>query len=179
VNVRIVFASKSDLLSMCKNGEMLEDFYYRINDFPITIPPLRERVEDIHLLAEYFLKVLSEGMGKRVRGFSEEALSLLAGYEWPGNVRELEKIVKRAVILSDEDGVVTPDLINFDEVESTGAANIYRLSLPDRIKDLEKRIISESLIRNGWNRSVAAGELGISYPTLLKKIRDLKVIEGY
>jgi DNA-binding NtrC family response regulator len=179
VNVRIVFASKSDLLAMCRRGEMLEDFYYRINDFPITIPPLRERVEDVHLLAEYFLKVIAEGMNKRVRGFSEEALSLLAGYEWPGNVRELEKIVKRAVILSDEDGIVTPDLINFDEIEGAGAANIYRLSLPDRIKDLEKRIISESLIRNGWNRSVSANELGISYPTLLKRIRDLNIIEGY
>jgi len=179
VNVRIIFASKSDLLTMSRNGEMLEDFYYRINDFPITIPPLRERVEDVHLLAEYFLKVLTEGMNKRVRGFSEEALSLLAGYEWPGNVRELEKIVKRAVILSENDGIVTPDLINFDEAEGSGAANIYRLSLPDRIKDLEKRIISESLIRNGWNRSIAASELGISYPTLLKRIRDLSITEGY
>ncbi len=115
VNVRILFASKCDLLTMCRSGEMLEDFYYRINDFPITIPPLRERIEDIHLLAEYFLKVYTGGMGKRVRGFSDEALSLLAGYEWPGNVRELEKIVKRAVILAEEDGVVTPDVINFDE----------------------------------------------------------------
>ncbi|MDD4857808.1 MAG: sigma 54-interacting transcriptional regulator, partial [Candidatus Krumholzibacteria bacterium] len=179
VNVRLVFASKTDLLAMCKRGEMLEDFYYRINDFPITIPPLRERVEDIHLLAEYFLKVFAEGMKKRVRDFSEEALSLLAGYEWPGNVRELEKIVKRAVILSDDDAVITPDVINFDEVDCAGSANIRRLGLPLRIKDLEKRIISESLIRNGWNRSVSALELGISYPTLLKKIRDLNILEGY
>ena len=179
VNVRIVFASKSDLLTRCRSGEMLEDFYYRINDFPITIPPLRERVEDIHLLAEYFLKVFAEEMKKRVCGFSEEALFLMAGYEWPGNVRELEKIVKRAIILSDEDSVVTPAVINFDEADGAGAANIHRLSMPDRIKDLEKRIISESLIRNGWNRSIAATELGISYPTLLKKIRDFRIIEGY
>jgi DNA-binding NtrC family response regulator/tetratricopeptide (TPR) repeat protein len=178
VNVRILFASKCDLLTMCRRGEMLEDFYYRINDFPITIPPLRERVEDIHLLAEYFLKVYTGQMGKRVRGFSDEALSLLAGYEWPGNVRELEKIVKRAVILAEDDGVVTPDVINFDDTGAgAGTAGIHRLSLPVRIKDLEKRIISESLIRNGWNRSLAAGELGISYPTLLKKIRDLSITE--
>ena len=94
-------------------------------------------------------------------------------------MRELEKIVKRAVILSDEDGVVPPAVINFDEADGAGAANIRRLSMPDRIKDLEKRIISESLIRNGWNRSTAATELGISYPTLLKKIRDFRIIEGY
>jgi transcriptional regulator with PAS, ATPase and Fis domain len=177
VNVRILFASKCDLLTMCRGGEMLEDFYYRINDFPITIPPLRERIEDIHLLAEYFLKVFTGGMGKRVRGFSDEALSLLAGYEWPGNVRELEKIVKRAVILAEEDGVVTPDVINFDEMDGAGTATIRRLSLPVRVKDLEKRIISESLIRNGWNRSLSATELGVSYPTLLKKIRDLSITE--
>jgi transcriptional regulator with GAF, ATPase, and Fis domain/Flp pilus assembly protein TadD len=177
VNVRLLFASKCDLLTMCRSGEMLEDFYYRINDFPLTIPPLRERIEDIHLLAEYFLKIHTEGMGKRVRGFSDESLSLLTGYEWPGNVRELEKIVKRAVILADEDGVVTPDLINFDETNGAGTAGIHRLSLPVRVKDLEKRIISESLIRNGWNRSLAANELGISYPTLLKRIRDLSITE--
>ena len=179
VDVRLIFASKTDLVTMCKNGGMLEDFYYRINDFPITIPPLRERVEDIHLLAEYYLKVFSEGMGKRVRSFSDETLSLLAGYEWPGNVRELEKIVKRAVILSDEDETITAKHINFDDAESASSTAIRRLSLPDRIKDLEKRIVSESLIRNGWNRSLAAKELGISYPTILKKIRDLKITEGY
>jgi DNA-binding NtrC family response regulator/tetratricopeptide (TPR) repeat protein len=179
VNVRIIFASKSDLLTMCRTGEMLEDFYYRINDFPITIPPLRERVEDIHLLAEYFLKSFSEAMKKRVRDFSDDALALLAGYEWPGNVRELEKIVKRAVILADEDGLITSAVINFDDTDGAGAASIRRTALPERVKDLEKRIISESLIRNGWNRSAAASELGISYPTLLKKIRDLSITEGY
>jgi DNA-binding NtrC family response regulator/tetratricopeptide (TPR) repeat protein len=179
VDVRLIFASKTDLVTMCKNGGMLEDFYYRINDFPITIPPLRERVEDIHLLAEYYLKVFSEGMGKRVRSFSDDTLSLLAGHEWPGNVRELEKIVKRAVILSDEDETITADRINFDDADSAASTNIRRLSLSDRIKDLEKRIVSESLIRNGWNRSLAAKELGISYPTILKKIRDLKITEGY
>jgi transcriptional regulator with GAF, ATPase, and Fis domain/Tfp pilus assembly protein PilF len=179
VDVRLIFASKTDLLAMCRNGEMLEDFYYRINDFPITIPPLRERVEDIHLLAEYYLRVFGEGLGKRVRSFSDETLSLLAGYEWPGNVRELEKIIKRAVILADDEDTITPDRINFDEGEGAGSSSIRRLSLPSRIKDLEKRIISESLIRNGWNRSLSASELGISYPTLLKKIRDLDILAGY
>lgn len=178
VNVRLVFASKTDLLAMVRDGGMLEDFYYRINDFPITIPPLRERVEDIHLLAEYYVKTFGERMGKRVRGFSEDALAALTSYEWPGNVRELEKIVMRAMILADEDGIITPDLITFDEgKESTSHAR--RMQLPDRVKDLEKRVISECLIRNGWNRSVASHELGISYPTLLKKIRDLDIVEGY
>jgi transcriptional regulator with PAS, ATPase and Fis domain len=178
VNVRLVFASKHDLMSMIRSGTMLEDLYYRINDFPITIPPLRERIEDIHLLAEYYLKVFRDRMAKHVRGFSEEALALLAGYEWPGNVRELEKIVKRAVILCDEEGLITPEAVAFDETESC-SIDQRRLALPDRVKDLEKRVISECLIRNGWNRSAASNELRISYPTLLKKIRDLKIAEGY
>jgi len=179
VDVRLIFASKNDLPIMCREGRMLEDFYYRINDFPITILPLRERVEDIHLLAEYYLKAYSSSMGKRVRGFSDEALSLLAGYEWPGNVRELEKIVKRAVILVDNDAVITPDEITFDEPDEASGSRAKRMSLPDRVQDLEKRIISESLIRNGWNRSLAAKELGISYPTILKKIRDYDLTAGY
>jgi transcriptional regulator with GAF, ATPase, and Fis domain len=179
VDVRLIFASKTDLVAMCREGSMLEDFYYRINDFPITILPLRERVEDIHLLAEYYLKVFSEGMGKHIRGFSEEALSLLASHEWPGNVRELEKIVKRAVILTDAEGLVTPSEITFDELNDSSPERGHRMSLPDRIQDLEKRIISESLIRNGWNRSLAASELGISYPTILKKIRDYNLTAGY
>ncbi len=178
VNVRLVFASKHDLLSMVRDGSMLEDLYYRINDFPITIPPLRERIEDIHLLAEYYLKVFRDRMTKHVRGFSEEALALLASYEWPGNVRELEKIVKRAVILTDEDGLITPEGISFDEADASSMRR-HRLALHDRVKDLEKRVISECLIRNGWNRSAASNELRISYPTLLKKIRDLKIAEGY
>ena len=179
VDVRLIFASKTDLVTMCKEGGMLEDFYYRINDFPITIPPLRERVEDIHLLAEYYLKVFSEGMAKRIRSFSDEALSLLTSYEWPGNVRELEKIVKRAVILAENDGLITPSEITFDDADNSCAGHAHRTSLPDRVQDLEKRIISESLIRNGWNRSLAANELGISYPTLLKKIRVYNLIAGY
>ena len=178
VNVRLIFASKCDLMTMVKDGGMLEDLYYRINDFPITIPPLRERIEDIHLLAEYYLKVFGDRMQKHVRGFAEEALALLASYEWPGNVRELEKIVKRAMIVTDEEGVITAEAIDFDEGNSR-LLQQHRLSLPDRVKDLEKRVISECLIRNGWNRSLSSAELGISYPTLLKKIRDLKVTDGY
>jgi DNA-binding NtrC family response regulator/tetratricopeptide (TPR) repeat protein len=179
VDVRLIFASKTDLVRMCREGGMLEDFYYRINDFPITILPLRERVEDVHLLAEYYLKVFGEGMGKRLRGFSDEALSLLTSYEWPGNVRELEKIVKRSVILAENDGLITPNEITFDEADDSCVARAQRMSLPDRVQDLEKRIISECLLRNGWNRSVAASELGISYPTILKKIRDYNLTAGY
>lgn len=175
VNVRLIFASKIDPASMVADGAMLEDLYYRINDFPISVPPLRERVEDIDLLAEYFLKVFCESMKKRLRGFSKEARDMLISYEWPGNVRELEKVIKRAVILGDDDKPVAASAICFDAADSCIGYRGRRSQLPDRIKELEKRMISESLVRNGWNRSSAAAELGISYPTLLKKIRDLRI----
>jgi len=179
VDVRLVLASKVDLLTLCKEGRMLEDFYYRISDFPLFIPPLRERVEDIQLLAEYYLKTFSNEMGKTIRGFSDEALRLLASYEWPGNVRELEKVVKRAVILADNGVVISPEELAFETLNREETTTFIGKNLGDRLADLEKRIISEALIRNGWNRAATAKELGLSYPTLLKKIKDYNLTEGY
>ncbi|UCF05042.1 MAG: sigma 54-interacting transcriptional regulator, partial [bacterium] len=89
VDVRLIFASKVDLLSLCRDGKMLEDFYYRINDFPITIPPLRERMEDIKLIANHYLRLFCNEMHRKVLAYSDEALSRIVHYEWPGNVREL------------------------------------------------------------------------------------------
>ena len=173
VDVRLIFASKMDLISKCSDGTILEDFFYRINDFPITVPPLRDRVEDIDLLAEHYLSLFCERAGKKIVGFSEEALTFLKGNSWPGNVREFEKTIKRAVILADDNGVITPSNLapgNRDENKDSGNGG---MTLPEKIRYLEKRSVSESLDKNSWNRRSAAKELGISYPTLLKKIRDL------
>lgn len=179
VDVRLIFASKVDLLGLCKEGRMLEDFYYRVNDFPLRVPPLRERVEDIHVLAEYYLKRFNKELGKGIRGFSDEALSILTSYNWPGNVRELEKLVKRAVILASDGGLISADDVSFDTLNGNAIGKARVKGLAGRMKDLEKRIISESLIRNGWNKSIASKELGISYPTLLKKIKEYDLTKGY
>jgi len=179
VDVRLIFASKVDLLALCKEGKMLEDFYYRVSDFPIYIPPLRERVEDIQLLAEYYLKIFSTELGKNIRTFSEDALAVLTSYSWPGNVRELEKVVKRAVILADNNSVISPDQLAFDTLNRAERLKFTSRNLSDRLSDIEKRIISESLIRNGWNKVQTSRELGISYPTLLKKIKEYNLTEGY
>ncbi len=171
VDVRLIFASKADLLSKCREGSMLEDFFYRINDFPLTVPPLRDRVEDIKLLAEHYLGIFSGEMNKKIIGFSDEAVNFLESCAWPGNVRELEKIIKRAVILADENTLISSSELVFDLTahKETDSGNS---SLPERVRDLERRIVSEALGRNSWNRRTTASELGISYPTLLKKIRD-------
>ncbi|MBN2072127.1 MAG: sigma 54-interacting transcriptional regulator [Candidatus Krumholzibacteriota bacterium] len=172
VDVRLIFASKMDLISKCSDGTVLEDFFYRINDFPITVPPLRDRIEDITLLAEHYLKLFCDGMGKKIVGFSEEAVSFLRGNRWPGNVRELEKIIKRAVILSSDNGVITPAQLTVDGAVTTGRPYGEEMTLPERIRELEEKSVSETLKENSWNRKAAAEQLGISYPTLLKKIRD-------
>jgi len=172
VDVRIIFASKVDLLSMCREGRMLEDFYYRINDFPLTIPPLRERVDDIELLANHYLKIFADRMKKRILGFSDESIAFLKACEWPGNVRELEKIVKRAVILTDDNCAVMPSELVFDLSNAGSIEKTEGISLPDKIRELERKSISSALEKNSWNRKLTAAELGISYPTLLKKIRE-------
>ena len=102
VDVRVVCASKSNLLEMCNDGRFLEDFFYRINDFPLTIPPLRDRVEDISLLTDHYIEKLSREMDREISGATDEFMAALETYRWPGNVRELEKIIKRAVILADD-----------------------------------------------------------------------------
>ncbi len=172
VDVRIIFASKVDLLELCKAGKMLEDFYYRINDFPLVIPPLRERVDDIKLLAEHYLSQLCAGSSKRILGFSDEALALLARYEWPGNVRELEKIVKRAIILCDDRELITPREIT---METAADEEREAATLGEKVGALERKLIAEALARHNWNRRAAAVELGISYPTILKKIRSYHI----
>ncbi|MBN1163377.1 MAG: sigma 54-interacting transcriptional regulator [Candidatus Krumholzibacteriota bacterium] len=175
VDVRLIFASKVDLLSLCREGRMLEDFYYRINDFPLTIPPLRERAEDIRLLAEHYLRVFCDSMGRNIMGFSPEAISYIMSREWPGNVRELEKIVKRAIILSDDHSVIVPGNLVFDPQTGNCHQQHSKLSLPNRVRQLEMKTVAEALKKNSWNRKITARELGISYPTLLKKIRDYKI----
>ncbi len=177
VDVRLIFASKVDLLQLCSEGKMLEDFYYRINDFPLTIPPLRERRGDIPLLADYYLRSSCSAMDRKIIGFSDDAVEFLMNCEWPGNVRELSKIIKRAVILAEDNGVITPQQLAFDFAGKPEETINDSVTLPDMVRELERKIVSEALGGNEWNRKAAAAELGISYPTLLKKIRDYGIIQ--
>ena len=104
-------------------------------------------------------------------------MEFLASCEWPGNVRELGKIIKRAVILSEDNGVITPQQLVFDLGGNMEEAVNLSATLPDMVRDLERKIVVEALGRNEWNRKAAAAELGISYPTLLKKIRDYGILQ--
>jgi transcriptional regulator with GAF, ATPase, and Fis domain len=178
VDVRVICASKADLMTLCQEGRFLEDFFYRINDFPLTVPPLRRRKEDVTLLFYHYLRKYSRELNKVVKGIADDAMELLVGYYWPGNVRELDKLVKRAVILADDGDVIgvrhlPPEVAHLSSRPDAGAQPTG--SLRAQIENLERREILGALERCGWNKSRAAIELGISYPSLLSKIKRYRI----
>lgn len=178
VDVRVVCASKANLLQKCEEGSFLEDFFYRINDFPLTIPPLRDRPEDIVLLMDHYLNKISREMDREMDGVTDEFLAALKSYAWPGNVRELEKIVKRAIILADDGdqlGVehLAPEVL-LPAPEEAEAAD-EPATLRERIEAIEHREILSALRRHDGNKSQAAIQLGISYPNLLSKIKRYNI----
>ncbi len=178
VDVRVVCASKADLMTLCQEGRFLEDFFYRINDFPLTVPPLRRRREDISLLFYHYLRKYSREVNKVLVDIADEAMGRLMAYHWPGNVRELEKVVKRAVILADDGEVIDiqhlpPELVHANADPDGGLKTIANLR--DQIEELERREILSALERTAWNKSRAAIDLGISYPSLLSKIKRYRI----
>jgi len=178
VDVRVICASKADLMTLCQEGRFLEDLFYRINDFPLTVPPLRRRKEDISLLFFHYLRKHSREVNKVLTDVTDEAMSLLQSYYWPGNVRELEKLVKRAVILADDGEVIGPQHLPAEVVRAPKDADggpKTITTLRDQIEVLERREILGALERCAWNKSRAAIELGVSYPNLLAKIKRYRI----
>jgi len=181
VDVRVICASKADLMTLCEKGAFLEDFFYRINDFPLTVPPLRERREDIPLLLYHYIDKISLEMGKTVGPITKDGLEQLVNYRWPGNVRELEKAVKRAIILADEGEALDrchfpPEIMEPGNGRSRTASR--QLPLKEQVSRIEKAAIDQALKNNAGNKSRAALELGISYPNLLAKIKRYQ-LKGY
>ncbi len=175
VNVRLVTASKVNLRELAQQGRFLEDLYYRLNDFPLRIPPLRERPEDIILLTEHFLDRYSADFGKNLQGVSQRAINKLLAYDWPGNVRELEKVVKRALLLSPDNKPLSSEAVLVEEGLQTGdlgkRESHVDLNLRRQVGELERQLVAEALEQCEWNRTKASKSLGISYPTLLQKIK--------
>ena len=176
VKARVVAATNAELRERIRAGRFLEDLYYRMNDIAITVPPLRDRREDIPALTEHFLAFYARQMDKPVPQFSPQVLRLLLNHEWRGNVRELEKTVKRLVVLAEPDTIVGVDLLPEDlrsplehsTSESNGGFNVR-----EHVERLERRLIRDALETHHWNKTQAARALGLSYPTLLSKIRLL------
>ena len=179
VDVRLILATNKDLEQMVRDGRFRQDLYYRINVITLTQPPLRERIGDIPLLAEHYLRELNEQAGKRVRGFDEAALRLLQQYPWPGNVRELVNVVERAVVLSHGEVITPADLPeNVRRQDAFAHAFDGCLSgtpLKSALAVPERQIILEALEANGWNRQNTARALGINRTTLYKKMKKFGI----
>lgn len=176
VDVRIVAATHRNLEEMIKNGSFREDLYYRLNVVAITLPPLRDRKEDISILCDHFLKMASSASGKEIKGISREALDTLIKYNFPGNIRELENIIERAVVLTRSDVIITDDLPVLRDIES-GPAALNPLDLEHgydaKMKSFESAMINEALKRTGGNKSAAARLLGITERHLRSRLERI------
>jgi len=176
IDARIIAATNMDLEKMVQQGTFLPDLYFRLNVFPIFLPPLRERKEDIPTLVLYIIKKLNQEYGRTVEGISPEALSKLVGYDWPGNVRELENVIGRAMINMDpEEKVVRvhhlpPLKITYHPVELTVSGN-----LRDMLYNYERSVILKVLSENEWNVQKTAKSLGMSLRTLYYRMRILGI----
>jgi DNA-binding NtrC family response regulator len=174
VDVRIISATNHSLTKLIERKEFREDLYFRIRGVNVSLPPLRERTEDIPILAEHFLREAVEETGSKVTGFTATAMSLLAGYEWPGNIRQLRNMVRTMVVLCDRDKIdlqdLPPEIAQRRQLPGTSAApvNLAGVSL----NEIEKRAIIDTLARTQGNREQAAKILGIGERTLYRKIKE-------
>jgi DNA-binding NtrC family response regulator len=172
VDTRIILASNRNLDEEVRQGRFREDLYYRINVVTIDLPPLFERVGDVRLLAEHFLRVYSAQHNRNKLGIADEAMEYLERYSWPGNVRELENVIERAALLSKNKFIGLEDMPNSIKQEQNQQQETYKLmSLKGALAGPEKNIIRQALEANHWNRQATAKTLGINRTTLFKKMK--------
>jgi len=174
VDVRIITATNRDLLAEVQQGNFREDLYYRLNVINLKVPPLRERREDIPLLAEHFLKMFSAKNDKAIKGFTPQAMDRLIRYRWPGNVREMMNAVESAVVLSDSEYISESDL-SLLHAELPSLEAVAPVSADLSLEEVEKTTILKTLEISGGNKSEAARKLGITRATLHKKLKKYRV----
>ncbi len=195
VNIRMITATNKDLEAMVADGNFRDDLYYRINIFPIEIPPLRERRDDIPPLAFHFLKKFRSEAEHEVREFSAGAMNLLMNLDWPGNVRELENVVHRGVILASGEVIRQGHLVNIVDMlprvaldvprTSEDLKRIKKVARQKSVENVEKLFVLGALKRNGWNVTRSAEETGMqrsNFQALMKKydirVRDAELREN-
>lgn len=179
-DIRVILATNENLADLVKRGDFRQDLFYRINVINLELPPLRERVTDIPILARYFLAKICEETGKRVDNFSQEAIDILQRYSLPGNVRELQNIIERAVLLGKGDTIRSADFPkDVCSRPGTTTVNTHReapqsgFTLKEALEGPERQIILDVLNGNNWNRNETAEVLGINRTTLYKKMKRL------
>lgn len=176
VDVRIISATNSDLKQAIKEGKFRKDLYYRLNVVPLELPLLKERKEDIPLLAEHFLSIYNKSFRKNIEGFTAEALGCLAAYDWPGNIRELKNIIERLVALKDS-GVIEAQELPFDIFIKCRLVSDFKTEgdLRNACDDFEKEYIKAVLDKVNGNKTKAARILGIHRNALFNKIKNLQI----
>jgi len=187
VNIRLITATNKNLETMVADGNFREDLYYRINIFPIVIPPLRERRDDIPALAFHFLKQFGKEMERTVKELSAAAMNLLMNHDWPGNVRELENVMHRAVILTSDEVIRQGHLVNLIDMlphidldvprTSEELKRIKKIARQKSVENVEKHFVLGALKRNRWNVTRSAEETGMqrsNFQALMKKY-DIRI----
>ncbi len=178
VNARIIAATNRNIIKETEAGSFREDLYYRISVIHIKLPPLRERGDDIMLLANLFLRRCGTEFGKKLRRFSADSVKLLTSYEWPGNVRELENKVLRAVIMSD-DIIIEPEFLDFSLSSAKERIHSYtNLTLKDAREMVEREMVISAIEKQRNNMAKAAEMLGISRPTLYDLVKKHNIAKN-
>jgi len=184
INVRIIAAAMEELSELAAQGEFREDLYYRLNVIPINLPPLRERRDDISLLAEHFLKVLNERLGTQIKGIAPDTMQAFSDYHWPGNVRQLQNIVERAVVLSEGPFIELKDLPPKVRASQMAPAELSPqlesffsddLSVKKATRLLERELIRRALEKTAGNRTQASKLLELSHRALLYKMKEYEL----
>lgn len=171
VDTRLIAATNRDLKAMVEDGDFREDLFYRLYVVVITLPPLRERQDDILLLLNHYLAVFNEDNGKQIEGFTTAAYEMLSAYDWPGNIRELRNLVERMVVLAQGSVLDVKDIPLLIREKATGGGEV-RVDADVTVDEMEKRMVMQALEKTGGNRTKAAEKLGISRRTLHRKLNQ-------
>lgn len=167
-NVRVIAATNRNLEDMVEKGLFREDLYYRLKVLTIHLPPLRERGDDVVIMAKYFLEKFAKEQGKDIVGFTDEALELIRNYQWPGNVRELINVIRKAVVLTDKKYIDVEDLDINPDMLSKDLSGKRLFSLKEHMERLEKELVEKAYRITGGNISKMSTMLGVSRPTVYK-----------
>ena len=172
--MRLVAATNKNLDEQIRKGLFREDLYYRLNVIEVKIPALRERREDIDVLARHFVEKYGKEANKKVYGITDDAMEILHRYNWPGNVRELRNVMERAVVLSGSEEIGLAELPEKIKAQDSGRNGG---TLKDRLDYYEEKIVRDALESHDWNKEETAGELGVDLATLYRKIKKLGIAE--
>ncbi len=184
VDIRVISATNKNLSAAIEEGTFREDLYYRLNVIPVNIPPLRDRAEDIPLLAGHFQKnYQKKDKTYRIKSFSHEAMAAMMGYKWPGNIRELENLMERIAVLVESDNIGITDLPEYMRENFSGATSVYSVSsvfeknigFNEAVNEFQKALLCDALDRTGWVKAKAAELLKMNRTTLVEKVKKMAI----